>query len=239
MLDQFSRTKLLIGHDAMQKLKNAKVAIFGIGGVGGYTAEALARSGIGTLDLIDNDKISLTNLNRQIYATHSSIGKYKTDVAYERIKDINPDANVNTYNIFYLPNTSDMFNFSEYDYIIDAIDTVTAKIELVLNAQKNSTPIISSMGTGNKLNPAALEVCDIYKTSVCPLAKVMRSELKKRNIKKLKVVYSKEQPIKPATSSEENSVSRRPIPGSSAFVPAAAGLIIASEVVKDIIKNTI
>lgn len=233
MTEQFSRTKLLIGEEGLEKLKNAKVAIFGIGGVGGYTAEALTRSGIGTIDIIDNDTVNITNINRQIYAIHSTIGKYKVDVAKERMLDINPDVIVNTHKTFYLPETSNLFDFKNYDYIVDAIDTVTGKIELVMKAQEAGTPIICSMGTGNKLNPAMLEVSDIYKTSVCPLAKVMRQELKKRRVKKLKVVYSKEIPIKPE-SAEESGIKRAP--GSTAFVPPVAGLIIASEVVKDLIK---
>lgn len=232
MTEQFSRTKLLIGEEGLEKLKNAKVAIFGIGGVGGYTAEALVRSGIGTIDIIDNDTVNITNINRQIYATHSTLGKYKVDVAKERMLDINPNVVVNTHKTFYLPETSNLFDFKNYDYIVDAIDTVTGKIELVMKAQEAGTPIICSMGTGNKLNPAMLEVSDIYKTSVCPLAKVMRQELKKRRVKKLKVVYSKETPIKPEQT-DESSTKR--IPGSTAFVPPVAGLIIASEVVKDIL----
>lgn len=222
--NEFSRTELLVGAEGMAKLKNAHVAIFGIGGVGGYVVEALARSGVGTLDLIDNDEVSLSNINRQIIATHSTIGKYKVDVAKERILDINPLAKVNAYKTFFMPETAHIFNFYEYDYVVDAVDTVTAKIELVIQADKTHTPIISAMGAGNKLNPADFKVADIYKTSVCPLAKVMRRELKNRGIKKLKVVYS-----------EENPVIKKRIPGSNAFVPSVAGLIIAGEVVKDII----
>lgn len=231
MSEQFSRTELIFGKDALNKLASSRVAVFGIGGVGGYVVEALARSGIGTIDLIDNDTFDLSNLNRQIYATYNTIGKYKTDVAAQRIADINPHAVVHSYKTFYMPETSVQFDFQQYDYIIDAIDTVTGKTELVVNAEKAGTPIISSMGTGNKINVGMLEVADIYKTSVCPLAKVMRYELKKRGIKKLKVVYSKEQPIIPFNSPEENG---RHIPGSNAFVPAAAGIIIAGEVVKDL-----
>lgn len=234
MVDQFSRTELILGADAIQKLKDARVAVFGIGGVGGYIAEALARSGVGTLDLIDNDTVSITNINRQIYATHDSVGKYKTDIARERIIKINPCAKVNTYKTFYLPENSDKFDFSKYDYVADAIDTVTGKIEIVLNAKKAGVPVISSMGTGNKLNPTEFEVCDIYKTSVCPLAKVMRTELKRRGVKSLKVVYSKEKPMKPNDTSEQDCNMRRSIPGSTAFVPAVAGFIMASEIVKDI-----
>ncbi len=228
MENQFSRTENLIGSTSLQKLKNARVAVFGIGGVGGYVVEALARAGIGNIDIIDNDTVSITNINRQIIATHSSLGKEKTEVMKARILDINPDINVQVYDIFFKPENSAEFDFSKYDYIVDAIDTVTAKIELVLKANESNTPIISSMGTGNKLDPAAFEVSDIYKTSVCPLAKVMRYELKKRGVKKLKVVYSKEQPIK-------NNNERTP--ASISFVPPTAGLIIASEVIKDIIKK--
>lgn len=248
MLNQFSRTELLLGHDNMEKLKNARVAVFGIGGVGGFTVEALARSGVGTLDLIDDDKICLTNINRQIIATRKTIGKYKVDVAKERILDINPDAVVNTYKTFFMPDTVDEFDFAAYDYVVDAIDTVTGKIMLVEAAQKAGTPIISSMGAGNKLDPTAFEVADIYKTSVCPLAKVMRRELKKRGIKKLKVVYSKEKALTPiddtANSCRSHCVcppgtartctQRRQIPGSNAFVPSVVGLIIAGEVIKDL-----
>lgn len=250
MLNQFSRTELLLGKDAMEKLAASRVAVFGIGGVGGYTVEALARSGIGAIDIIDDDKVCLTNINRQIIATRKTIGKYKVDVAEERILDINPDAAVRKYKTFYMPDTADQFDFTEYDYIVDAIDTVTGKIELAVNAQKAGTPIISSMGAGNKLNAAGFEVADIYKTSVCPLAKVMRRELKKRNIKKLKVVYSKEPPMTPIESEEiscksncvcppgtaRNCNQRRQVPGSVAFVPSVVGLIIAGEVVKDLLK---
>ena len=206
MLNQFSRTQLLIGKDNMDRLKNARVAVFGIGGVGGYTVEALARSGVGTLDLIDDDKVCLTNLNRQILATRKTIGKYKVDVAKGRILDINPDAAVNTYKTFFMPDTAEQFDFSQYDYVVDAVDTVTAKIELVMKCQEKGVPIMSSMGAGNKLDPTAFRVADIYKTKVCPLAKVMRRELKKRGVKKLKVVYSEEQPIQPI---EDMSISCR------------------------------
>lgn len=235
MLNQFSRTELMIGKDGLEKLANSRIAVFGAGGVGGYTIEALARSGVGTIDIIDNDKISLTNLNRQIYALHSTIGKYKVDVAKERLLDINPEIIVNTHNIFYTPETSSQFDFTKYDYVIDAIDTVSGKIELVMQAQKAQTPIISSMGAGNKINPTLFEVSDIYKTSVCPLAKVMRQELKKRGVKKLKVVYSKEIPVKPPESPEQ--ISKKRIPASNAFVPSVVGLIIAGEVIKDLIDN--
>lgn len=223
----------------MERLKNARVAVFGVGGVGGYTVEALARSGIGTLDLIDNDKVCLSNINRQIIATRKTVGMYKVDVAKERILDINPDAVVNTYKTFYMPDTKEQFNFEDYDYVVDAIDTVTGKIQLVMQAQEAGTPIISSMGAGNKINPALFEVADIYKTSVCPLAKVMRHELKKRGVKKLKVVYSKEVPLTPVEDISErddaHNAQRRSTPGSTAFVPSTAGLIIAGEVVKDIL----
>lgn len=251
MMNQFSRTELLIGSSGMDRLKNARVAVFGIGGVGGYTVEALARSGIGTLDLIDDDRICLTNLNRQIYALHSTIGKYKVDVAKERILDINPEAKVHACRTFYVPDTAEQFDFSQYDYIVDAIDTVTGKIALVMQAEAAGTPIISSMGAGNKMDPAAFRVADIYKTSVCPLAKVMRRELKKRGIRRLKVVYSTEQALEPVETegnscktgcvcppgSARTCLKRRQIPGSNAFVPSAAGLIIASEVVKDLIAK--
>lgn len=249
MLNRFSRTQLIFGKEAMEKLAHSRVAVFGIGGVGGYTVEALARSGIGTLDLIDDDKVCLTNINRQIYATRKTVGKYKVDVAKERILDINPEAVVNCHQTFYMPDTKDQFDFSQYDYVVDAIDTVTGKIELVLQAQKAGTPIMSSMGAGNKVNPEMFEVADIYDTSVCPLAKVMRRELKKRNVKSLKVVYSKEKPIRPEEDLEiscrtncicppgtdRTCTVRREIPGSNAFVPSVAGLIIAGEVIKDIL----
>lgn len=232
MLNQFSRTELLLGKAAMEKLKNSRVAVFGIGGVGGYTVEALVRSGVGTLDLIDDDKVCLTNINRQIYATRKTIGKYKVDVAEERCKDINPDVVINTYKTFYMPETAEKFDFSLYDYVVDAIDTVTGKIELAVNAAKAEVPIICSMGAGNKLDPSSFEVTDIYSTSVCPLARVMRYELKKRGIKKLKVVYSEEKPITPSKAAEDTL--RRAVPGSTAFVPSVAGLIIAGEVVMDL-----
>lgn len=234
MLNQFSRTELLIGNEGLEKLAKSRIAVFGAGGVGGYVIEALARSGVGSIDIIDNDKITLTNLNRQIYALHSTIGKYKVDVAKERMIDINPEITVNAHKIFYTPETSSQFDFKKYDYVIDAIDTVSGKIELVMQAKITNTPIISSMGAGNKLNPALFEVADIYKTSVCPLAKVMRQELKKRGVKKLKVVYSKEIPVKPPESPEQTSKKR--IPASNAFVPSVVGLIIAGEVIQDLIK---
>ena len=247
MLNQFSRTQLLLGKEAMKKLKNSHVAVFGIGGVGGYTAEALARSGVGYIDLIDDDKVCITNINRQIYATRKTVGKYKTDVAKERILDINPNANVTVYKTFYTPETADMFDFGIYDYVVDAIDTVMGKIELAVRASLSSTPIISSMGAGNKLDPSAFEVTDIYKTSICPLARVMRRELKRRGIPKLKVVYSKEKAMTPIDDNvgcksncvcppgtQRTCTQRRQIPGSTAFVPAVAGLIMAGEVVCDI-----
>lgn len=238
MTDRFSRTEMLLGSDAMEKLRNARVAVFGLGGVGGYIVEALARSGVGALDIIDNDTVSITNLNRQIVAVEDTVGMPKTEAAKMRIMQINPDCKVTAYNTFYMPENSSDFDFTKYDYIADAIDTVTAKIELVMNANKCGTPIICSMGTGNKLNPAELEVADIYKTSVCPLARIMRYELKRRGIKKLKVVYSKEMPIVPTGDAAEKcraeSTGKKNVPGSTAFVPAVAGMIIASEIVKDI-----
>lgn len=225
MGNQFSRTETLIGKDALKKLANSRVAVFGIGGVGGYVVEALARAGVGALDLIDNDEVNVTNINRQIIALHSTIGKLKVDVAKERVLDINPEANVTTYKTFFTPETSNEFDFSQYDYVVDAIDSVTGKIELVLKAQKVNTPIVSCLGTGNKIHPEMFEITDIYKTSVCPLAKVMRTELKKRGVKKLKVLYSKETPIK-----QEG----QRIPASISFTPPVAGLIIAGEVVRDL-----
>lgn len=244
MENQFSRTELLFGTKAMEKFAGARVAVFGIGGVGGYTVEALVRSGIGEIDLIDSDTVSLTNLNRQIIATKSSIGKYKVDVMQDRIMDINPDVKVHVHKCFYLPETKDQFDFSQYDYVVDAVDTVTAKLQIVEEAEAAGVPVISSMGAGNKLDSAAFQVADIYKTSVCPLAKVMRRELKKRGIKKLKVVYSQELPVMPdpellSSYSEEVSPlapQKRSVPGSVAFVPSVAGLIIAGEVLKDLAK---
>lgn len=237
MSDCFSRTELILGEQAIKKLSLSRVAVFGIGGVGGYAVEALVRSGIGAIDIIDNDKVSVSNINRQIYALHSTVGKYKVDVAEERIRDINSDCIVNAYRKFYSPETSGEFDFSQYDYVIDAIDTVTGKIELVMQADANNVPIISSMGAGNKLDPTAFEVTDIYKTSVCPLARVMRYELKRRGIKKLKVVYSKEKPIVPSINENTAEPHRRQTPGSTAFVPSVAGLIIAGEVIKDLIAK--
>ncbi len=248
MLNQFSRTELLLGKESMNTLEQARVAIFGIGGVGGYTAEALVRSGIGHFDLIDDDKICLTNLNRQIIATRKTVGRYKTEVMKERILEINPQAEVEIHQCFYLPETKDQFDFTRYSYVVDAVDTVTAKLALVEQAQQAGVPIISSMGAGNKLDASQFKVADIYETSVCPLAKVMRRELKKRGVKKLKVVYSEEQPLKPIEDmaiscregcicppgAERKCTQRRAIPGSTAFVPSVAGLIIAGEVVKDL-----
>lgn len=236
MLNQFSRTQLVIGKENMELLKNKKVAIFGIGGVGGHTVDALARSGIGHFVLVDDDKICLTNINRQLIATLKTVGKYKVDVMKEHILEINPLAKVETFQSFFMSENADQFDFKHYDYVIDAIDTVTAKIALVLKCQEVNVPIISSMGAGNKMNPTMFEVADIYKTSVCPLAKVMRSELKKRGVKHLKVVYSKEKPIRPLEDldTKKHTTERRNIPGSIAFVPSVVGLIIASEVIKDL-----
>ena len=237
MINEFSRTELLLGADGMEKLKRARVAVFGIGGVGGYVVEALARVGIGALDLIDNDVISLTNINRQIIALHSTVGLPKTDVMAARVRDINPECEVRTYQMFYGPDTAEQFDFAQYDYIIDAIDTVTGKLALAVNAQKANTPIISSMGTGNKLDPTAFTVTDIYKTSFCPLARIMRKELRKRGIERLKVVYSEEEALTPEGVTEELPQGRRSIPGSVSFVPSAAGLILAGEVSKDIVNG--
>lgn len=235
-MDEFSRTRLLVGDTAMEKLYKAKVAVFGVGGVGGYVAEALARSGVGKLVLVDNDKVSLTNINRQIIALHSSIGRYKTEVMQERIMDINPKAQVEIHTCFFLPENADEFDFSSYDYVVDAVDTVTAKIEIILRAQSVGTPVISAMGAGNKLDASKLVVTDIYKTQMCPLAKVMRKELKKRDVKALKVVYSTEPALTPITETEEvTEGSRRATPGSIAYVPSVAGLMLAGEVIKDII----
>ncbi|MBR1811169.1 MAG: tRNA threonylcarbamoyladenosine dehydratase [Clostridia bacterium] len=248
MLNQFSRTQLLVGAEAMERLARARVAVFGIGGVGGYTVEALVRSGVGAIDLIDDDKVCLTNLNRQILATRKTVGKYKVDVAEARILEINPACKVTKHQTFYAADQAETFDFTRYDYVVDAIDTVSAKLSLVMECEKTHTPIISCMGAGNKLDPTAFEVADIFETSVCPLARVMRYELRKRGIKKLKVVYSKEPPIPPvedmAISCREHCIcppgtqrkctARRAIPGSTAFVPSVAGLIIAGEVVKDL-----
>lgn len=248
MLTQFSRTQLLLGEEAMDRLKNTRIAVFGVGGVGGFVCEALVRSGVGAFDLIDDDKVCLTNLNRQIIATRKTVGKYKAEVMRDRMVEINPDVDVRIHKCFFLPENADEFPFSEYDYVVDAVDTVTAKIELVMKCQKEGIPIISSMGAGNKLEASAFKVADIYKTKMCPLAKVMRRELKKRGVKKLKVVYSEEKPTRPIEDmsiscrtncicppgAERKCTERRDIPGSVAFVPSVAGLIIAGEVVKDL-----
>ena len=238
MRSQYQRTEMLLGEAAMERLFKARVAVFGIGGVGGYVVEALACSGVGTLDLIDNDIVSLSNLNRQIIATHDVIGRPKVEVAKERMLSINPEAVVNAHQIFYLPDTPSSLNFKDYDYVVDAIDTVTGKIGLVMEAQKAGVPIICSMGTGNKLDPSALRVADIYQTSVCPLARVMRRELKKRGVEALKVVYSRETPVEPYSHSPAFSgmpaSEKNAVPGSTAFVPAAAGLILAGQVVRDL-----
>ena len=239
MTEQFSRIEALVGSEAMDILANATVAVFGVGGVGGYAVEALARSGVGAFDLIDNDTVSVSNLNRQIIATVDTIGKPKVEVMRDRILSINPKARVNIRQSFFLPENKAEYNFNEYAYVVDAVDTVTAKIAIIQFSKEAGVPVISSMGTGNKLNPMELEVTDISKTSVCPLAKVMRKELKDRGIKNVKVVYSKEQPIKPKFSLEETDpvAKRRGTPGSTAFVPSVAGLIIASEIIKDLTKE--
>ncbi len=234
MNERFERTARLIGADAVKKLKNARIAVFGVGGVGGYVAEALARSGVGAIDLFDKDVVSKSNINRQIIALTDTIGLYKTDVMKERIEKINPEANVTSNKVFFMPDNSHMFDFSVYSYVVDAVDTVTAKIEIIIRAKESGVPVISSMGTGNKLDPCKLEVADISETSVCPLARVMRRELKRRGINSVKVVYSKEEPLKP---SDNEIVNGKAVPGSIAFVPSAAGLIIAGEVIKDISFN--
>lgn len=251
MLNQFSRTELIIGKEAMEILNSARVAVFGIGGVGGYTVETLVRSGIQHIDLIDDDKVCLTNLNRQIIATRSTVGKYKVDVMKERILDINPEAEVNVHKCFYLPETRDLFDFTKYDYVVDAVDTVTAKINLILQAKEAGTKIICSMGAGNKMDPTQFKVADISQTSVCPLARVMRQKCKKRGIKNVKVVYSTEKAIRPIEDiaiscrahcicppgTKHKCTERRNIPGSNAFVPSVAGLIIASEIIKDLTQE--
>lgn len=239
MSEQFLRTELLLGKEALEKLSKCRVAVFGIGGVGGYVCEALVRSGVGAFDLIDSDRVSLSNLNRQIIATRKSIGRYKTEVMKERMLDINPDVDIRIYNTFFLPENADEFPFYEYDYIVDAVDTVTAKIELIMKAREKHVPIVSSMGAGNKLEGSMFRVADIYETKVCPLARVMRRELKKRGVERLKVVYSEETPVCPKYDAEDvsnmdKSEERRAVPGSVAFVPSVAGLIIAGEVVKDL-----
>ena len=250
MLNQFSRTELLLGAEAMESLYKKRVAVFGIGGVGGYVCEALVRSGIGAFDLIDDDKVCLTNLNRQIIATRKTVGRYKVEVMRERMLDINPDVQIVTHKCFFLPENADEFDFRDYDYVVDAVDTVTAKIELIMRAQREGVPIISAMGAGNKLDPGRFKIADIYDTSICPLARVMRRELKKRNIKSLKVVYSDEPPIQPGkdilissttdsstTDEGDTNTKRRAIPGSMAFVPAVAGLMMAGEIVKDLTRT--
>ena len=249
MSDQFSRTRLLYGEETMGRFKSSRVAVFGIGGVGGYVVEALARTGIGALDLIDDDRVCLTNINRQILATRKTLGRYKVDVAEERVHDINPGCKVTTYKTFFLPDTQDQFDFHDYDYVVDAIDTVTGKLAIIEKAKKAGVPVISSMGAGNKINASMFEVADIYETSICPLAKVMRHECKKRGIDSLKVVYSKEKPVSPiedaaadciqsgsdpADDASARDAQRRSIPGSTAFVPSVVGLIIAGEVINDL-----
>ncbi len=246
MLDQFSRTRLLYGLEAMERLAMARVAVFGVGGVGGYVVEALARSGVGALDIIDNDRVALTNINRQIIATHRTVGMYKVDAAEERIRDINPDCKVRAFKTFFLPDTQDRFDFGDYDYVVDAIDTVTGKLAIIVKAKEAGVPVISSMGAGNKLHASLFEVADIYETSVCPLAKVMRKECKNRGIDSLKVVYSKEKPVEPprdeielVLKAEGGRTAKRTVPGSTAFVPSVVGLIIAGEVINDItIRST-
>lgn len=233
MREELSRTAMLIGEEGIDKLQNARVAVFGVGGVGGYVVEALARSGVGTLDVIDNDTVALSNLNRQIIATHDTVGKLKVDAIKERILSINPETQVHVHACFFLPENADNFDFTQYDYVVDAVDTVTAKLEIIMRAKAADVPVISCMGAGNKLDPTKFEVTDIYKTTMCPLAKVMRRELKKRGVDKLKVVYSTEQALQPVISQE--NASRRSTPGSVAFVPAVAGLIAAGEVIKDLI----
>ena len=236
MREELCRTALLIGEEGIEKLKNARVAIFGVGGVGGYVVEALARSGVGNFVLVDNDTVSVSNINRQIIALQSTVGKYKVDVMRDRILDINPEAKVDVYRTFFLPENSGEFNFKEYTYVVDAVDTVTAKLEIIMKAKEANVPVISSMGAGNKLDACGFKVSDIYKTKVCALAKVMRRELKARNVKDLKVVYSEEQPMSPDTSSLQPAGERKRIPGSIAFVPSVVGLIIAGEVIKDMLK---
>ena len=237
MLNQFSRTQLLFGPEAMERLRESRVAVFGIGGVGGYAVEALVRSGVGALDLIDDDRVCLTNLNRQLHATRKTVGKYKVDMAEERVHEINPDCRVNTYKTFYMPDTRDQFDFTRFDYVIDAIDTVTGKLEIIKRAKAAGVPVITSMGAGNKLDPTAFRVVDIHKTKVCPLARVMRYELKKLGIKDVKAVYSEEEPIKPSENPDDPQAGfRRSIPASNAFVPSVAGLIAAGEVIKELAK---
>lgn len=235
MLNQFSRTEILLGQEGIEKLSKSRVAVFGIGGVGGFAAEALVRSGLGTIDIVDNDRVCLTNINRQIIAAHSTVGKYKTEVAKERFLDINPNVIVNTYQTFYTPETSSLFDFSKYDYVVDAIDTVVGKLSLIEKAKEYNVPIICAMGAGNKLDPTKFEVADISKTSVCPLARVIRTELKKRGIKRVKVVYSKEIPAEPKVIVESENPAKKTVPGSVSFVPPVAGMIMAGEVIKDLL----
>ena len=235
--EQHSRTAMLLGESAVRRLADARVAVFGIGGVGGYVAEALARAGIGALDLIDSDTVSMSNVNRQIIALHSTVGRLKVEVMAERIRDINPDCRIRTFPVFYLPQTADQFDFSQYDYVADAVDTVSAKLDLAVRAHEAGVPIIAAMGAGNKLDASAFEVADISKTSVCPLARVMRVELRKRGINHMKVVYSKEEPVNPSLASEQPRGARRTTPGSISFVPGAAGLIMAGEIIKDLSKE--
>ena len=237
MIDAFSRTERLLGSEAMDRLKQARVAVFGIGGVGGYVVEALARSGVGALDLIDHDTVSLTNLNRQIIATMETLGQFKVDAAEKRVLSINPKCIVRGYRIFYLPKTADQFDFTKYDYVVDAVDTVTGKLMLIEEARRCNVPVISSMGAGNKLDPMAFRVADLYETEICPLARIMRKECRKRGIDHLKVVYSKEEPLTPTGPVEEDLNGRRSLPGSIAFVPSACGLLIAAEVIKDLTKQ--
>ena len=238
MDQQFSRTQILLGEDAMTRLQNARVAVFGIGGVGGYTVEALARSGIGKLDLIDSDTVSVSNINRQLFATHSTVGRYKVEVAKERILDINPQAIVTVHPVFYTPETADQFDLSQYDYIVDAIDTVTGKLCLAERAFAVGTPIVSCMGAGNKLCGTAFQVADISKTTICPLARVMRKELKKRGIAHMKVVYSTEEALKPVGAEEEAAaIGKRQIPGSTSYIPGIAGLLLAGEVIQDLAQK--
>jgi len=234
MREEFVRTAMIFGETAMTRLAASRVAVFGVGGVGGHVVEALARSGVGALDLIDNDRVAPSNINRQIVAVHSTIGMLKVDAAELRVRDIAPDCKVRTYPTFFMPETADEFDFTQYDYVVDAIDTVTGKIEIIMRAKAAGVPVISSMGAGNKVDPTAFEVADIYKTSVCPLARVMRREMKKRGVKLLKVVYSKEEALTPIAGLCEDSGSRRSTPGSNAFVPSVAGLIIAGEVIKEL-----
>ncbi len=236
MLNQFSRTELLLGTEAVEGLGNKRVAIFGIGGVGGYVCEALVRSGVGHFDLVDNDTVSLTNINRQIIATHSTVGRQKVEVMKERMLDINPDADITVHQCFFLPENADEFDFNSYDYVVDAVDTVTAKIEIIMRCKELGVPVISAMGAGNKLDPSRFRVADIYKTTMCPLAKVMRKEMKKRGVKDLKVVFSDEMPVSPIETQDVEPLNpgKRATPGSIAFAPSAAGLVLASEVLKDL-----